>query len=132
MMQLWGAFACLFLVFCCNICNAELEDSEWIWIILVSLKVALASRRKCKFSQNFEGISMRAGAHIYIYIYILVYLGSRSFIMQVSLNFRWDVSLINFIVNRSNFLNKTFMSSDETRRMIKDSHFERKLYSVIL
>ena len=66
------------------------------------------------------------------YIYILVYLGSRSFIMQVSLNFRWDVSLINFIVNHSNFLNKTFMSSDETRRMIKDSHFERKLYSVIL
>ena len=37
--------------------------------------------------------------------------------------------LINSIVNRSNFLNKTLLSSDETRRMIKDSHFERKLYS---
>ena len=56
--------------------------------------------------------------YTFIYIYIYIYIS--------------DVSLINFIVNSSNFLNKTLMSSDETRRMIKDSHFERKLYLVIL
>ena len=35
------------------------------------------------------------------------------------------VYLINSIVNRSNFLNKTLLSSDETRRMIKDSQKQR-------